>query len=100
MVSLLTPLNSPFSPSLCNNTLHPSLDCGPQHDVPTLSLLGDEGTIKENGEFLRLEFLFRGRGIGGSVGGYRGSSLSADYAVECFPPLGVGTGHDDRKEIT
>ena len=62
--------SSPFAPSFCNDTLHPSIDGRLQHCVPTLSLLSNEGDVKVNGKFSHLghlKFLFRG-GDGCSVG--------------------------------
>ena len=64
---------SPFAPSFGDNTFHPPIYGGLQDRVPTLSLLRNEGTIKQDGEFLHLEFLFSGGGGGGSVRGCIGT---------------------------
>jgi hypothetical protein len=50
---------SPSSPSFRDDALHPSVDSGLQHRFPALSLLSNESAVKENGNFLRLELLFR-----------------------------------------
>lgn len=98
------PSSSPFAPSFGDHGLHPPVNGGFQHHVPTISLLRNEGTVKINGEFLHLKFLLRGGGDGGAMrrGGGSCIRVGTDNTIECSSLLeaGIGVGHNNGEEVT
>lgn len=96
--------SSPFTPSFGNDALHPLVNGGFQHHIPTFSLLRNERTVKVYGELLRPKFLLRGRSSGGAMRRGSGSCImvGTDNTVECSSPLeaGIGVGHNNGEEVT